>query len=220
MRPNKTSLIRWSVYSIVPGLAIINWIIFRRVVGLDYFDWYLTAGPFISGAAALTGQIFDEIDDPGLTSANPGIYYGACLGIVGFTITLLGEQLEHGGEDVSKMTREYPWKSLQQAGDFFAFVAVILGVVGVLLVWLFVIAPVNYFATLLSGAPSRFLSDSTNVGQLITDNPSMRRYVGYTGLEITDSSGESNPEIAFVGKPFAATQSLTSVLLVASGTVI
>ncbi|WP_172328077.1 hypothetical protein [Mangrovicoccus sp. HB161399] len=113
--------------------------------GQSYAQWYLASGALISLGLAAIGWAWPGWEaNAGLISANPREFCGAALQVAGLPLRVMGTHLRsrNRGGPVGPLDRllMIPWALL--------FAAAVLG-------WLMVIAPAQYFAFLVTGAPSR-----------------------------------------------------------------
>jgi len=144
------------IYSLV-GLIIllillfINQWIFNNWFNISYFDWYLQEGALIGAATAGVSMVWGDIrEHTGLISANPWNYLGSYLQLVGLPIFVFGTHLKRNEGKTPP------------ASIFDVFVTIIFGLFlcAILLIWLVVAVPLQYFVYLICGAPGRLTSNS------------------------------------------------------------
>lgn len=118
------------------------WFGFREA-GRDYLAFWLGSGPLIGLATIAIGFAWGGVDrNAGLVSADPAVYAGAAMQLAGLPLFVFGGHLRAKGAAVSAWDR---------------LVILPLGLIylGAMLGWLLLVAPAQYFAFLVFGAPSR-----------------------------------------------------------------
>ena len=114
-----------------------------RAAGRDYLAFWLGAGPLIGLATVAIGFAWGGVDrNAGLVSADPAIYAGSAMQLAGLPLFVFGGHLRSKSPQISAWDR---------------LIVLPLGLVylGAMLGWLLMIAPAQYFAFLVFGAPSR-----------------------------------------------------------------
>lgn len=133
------------------ALLFINQWIFNRWLSINYFEWYLQEGILIGVATAGVSMVWGDMrEHTGLISANPWNYLGSYLQLAGLPIFVFGTHLKRNkGEAPS-------------ASIFDTFITMIFAIVlcAILLIWLVVAVPLQYFVYLICGAPGRLTSNS------------------------------------------------------------
>lgn len=132
-------------------LAIDHWI-FVTWFNTTHLKWYLATGASINLVSSIVSMAWGDMEEKltGLISSHPFDYMGTCLQLVGLPIYLLGTHMQ------SNKGESRPPAIL----DRILTVPLVLVLVGVLVIWLVVIAPPQYFVNLICGAPARILSQS------------------------------------------------------------
>jgi len=143
-------------------LVLINWWVFREWLGLDYFQWYLDKGAVIGLGAAAVSMVWGKMrEHTGLISANPLDYIGSYMQLVGLPFLVLGTHLVSGPDWRKAYLRTGKFITLiPKLWDNLIAALLVLFMGGVLLLWLLVVAPQQYFIFLICGAPARFFSDT------------------------------------------------------------
>jgi hypothetical protein len=192
------------VSTIMVVLILLNWYLFQQLLGLNYFMWYVEIGIFISifmGVFALTWK--DPHLTEGLSSLNPREYTATCALLVATYMTALSEHFYSIEDRKEESIVIYSWDLL---------ITVIWGIVlsvG-LMVWVFVIAPLNYLVTIISGAPARqYLRGATGVAVI------RKMKDDSLSLDYGSSKEKINTEyiVSLISNPFATTQALTVLVL-------
>lgn len=138
------ALTRWGALALLAGLVALSWFGFRAA-GHDYWAFWLKSGPVIGLATAAFGWAWGGLDrNPGLVSADPLDYAGAAAQVAGLPLIVFGGHMRRGSHDRPVHARD----TLLSLPLAVLFAIAILG-------WLVLIAPAQYFAFLVFGAPSR-----------------------------------------------------------------
>jgi hypothetical protein len=143
-----TERTRYSLLALagIAALIALNHWAFARWAGTGYVAWYVANGAQIGFLSSLIGLAWGSLDrNPALVSANPGEYVVAALYVVGLPMGALGNMI--GKSEDERGPAEGTDRLL---GALIGF-ALALG----LLVWLVVIAPLQYVAFLVCGARAR-----------------------------------------------------------------
>jgi hypothetical protein len=127
------------VLLVLAGLVAAADVVFAQL-GHHYFSWYLAQGGLISVTVSAIAFATDLDQDPYRVSAHPARYIGAWMRVPGETFTKLAQ--------------------LVRSDDAAGLDAIITGLIGLCLIplwigWLIVIAPIQYFLTVVAGAPAR-----------------------------------------------------------------
>ena len=137
-------LVRGGAFLLLAGLVAGAWVAFGAA-GQDYWAFWLRSGPLIGLATAAFGWAWGGLDrNPGLVSADPLDYAGAALQVAGMPLVAFGGHMRRDSHD-----RPIPVRDLILVVPL----AIVLAVA--VLAWLLLIAPAQYFAFLVAGAPSR-----------------------------------------------------------------
>lgn len=169
-------------------LVAANYLVFR-IFDRNYFRWYLDHGAELALALSLVAIAVDLDRDPYLVAADPGKYSGGWFAIVGETVLSL--------RDVVENHRVGILDTLSTVLYWLAFMAVSL-------CWMALVAPLQYFITLVTGAPAR--------GAVV----SRRMWVKRSGNTISLCTGpaEKMPmgaeEIGLARRPVTVTSSITA----------
>lgn len=196
-------------YSALPVLIGLNWFLFRYVGNRNYFLWYLDNGALIGLATGLLGLFWALEKRAELISVSPVEYFGTCLQVTGGFLFSLGTYYRTP-EAKSAEPTEGVRKIAADLWDTFASLCVVPLIVAVVLLWVAVVAPLNYLVTLINGAPAR---------RSLRHGP--RRLVAIergNQVEIGElAAGAPLPgdaiEVSFAAKPFAATQAVNALVL-------
>lgn len=141
--------LRLGALALLAGLVAAAWLAFSAT-GADYQAFWLKSGPVIGLATGAFGWAWGKMDrNAGLISANPVIYCGAAMQVAGLPLIAFGGHLRR-----SNHLRDLSTRDLLLTVPMAVLLA--LAVIG----WLILIAPAQYFAFLIFGAPSRIALSS------------------------------------------------------------
>ncbi len=190
----------------IPLLIAANWLAFHAFSDTGYLEWYLKAGPVLSLSAGFLGLIWEDLAARnGLISANPAQYFGACLQLAGAFFFSVGTF--HRAP-----ARAHPEQraGFRRQWDDVMTMLLTIPIVGIVMLWVIVVAPLNYAVTLVTGAPAR----------RALSVPGRRAVAEEEGawLTVRDEAGDAGRagaaiDISFVRKPFAVTQAMTALVL-------
>lgn len=203
-----------------------NWLAFRYLADQNYFIWYLKNGALIGILVSFIGLIWEEADyRKELLSAHPGEYLHGCFALLAIFYWSVAIHLEKNPQSEGSASENDLTPRFSFPFDRLISVIVVL-VMGVFaLAWLVIVAPLNYFITILSGAIARqelqgkcpraiAFQDVIDM-QLVKPAPKPI-FVGKTVLASTLSK-EKLPDniidISLALKPFAVTQAITAFIL-------
>jgi hypothetical protein len=123
--------------------------VFQRAFQLTHWRWYLENGveiAFVAAAVALVWNDFFE-SNAALISAEPAVYLAAHFHLIGVCVATLGVQLQ------SEPGKPRPIPLYEVLFGL----PLVLALAGVLVGWLLVVVPAQYFVALICGAPARVM---------------------------------------------------------------
>ena len=136
---------------ILVALSFINNWIFTTWFSTTYLKWYLANGALIGLVSTIASLAWGEMNKhAGLISAHPFGYIGACLQLVGLPIYTMGMHLKSPQNQTETLS----------LFDRLVTIPFMFILVGVVMIWLVVIVPLQYFLFLICGAPARAFSHS------------------------------------------------------------
>ncbi|HEY0005021.1 MAG TPA: hypothetical protein VGB17_09445 [Pyrinomonadaceae bacterium] len=195
--------------ALMAALIALNYWLFRYLFKTSYLRFYLRQGYLVSLALTILTLIIELDRNSDLISAHPFRYVAACLNLIKVPLQVVlrreaGQAASHEGEAQSS-----PWDTLlylarsmmnildQFFSGFFAIFFIL-----VVSIWLWFVAPLQYFVYLICGAPARIMDKPHKVAAHATDEV----------LHL-----EALPEIDYFTKPVRMTSALaTAALWVAS----
>ena len=150
MRMNR---IFFSALGLLIMLALLagNYWIFQTAFSVYYLEWYLKNGALFGIATTACSLVWGNMrEHAGLISANPWNYLGSYLQLIGLPIYTFGTHLK---SDDQKTVQRPLFDSLMT-------VILFTSICAVLLLWLIVVVPLQYFVYLIVGAPGRLMRNS------------------------------------------------------------
>ena len=142
MRGLRGFIIGWVI---VFMLAAFNHWLFTTWFGITYLDWYLKNGALIGLVTAGVALTWGDMNKhTGLISAHPLVYLGACLQLVGIPLFVMGTHLRSNPDN----------RKPRSLFDALVTVLLVLIPTVVMLVWLVVVAPLQFFVYLICGGPA------------------------------------------------------------------
>lgn len=182
------------VLAAIVALVAVNYAAFR-FFDRDYFRWYLDHGAQLALGLSLVSLAVDLDRDPTLVEAHPGKYTAGWLAVLGVTFTYLGDDLTLN----------------RTVGVFDSLVIMLfdLAFLALACCWLAVVAPLQYFITLVTGAPAR--------GALISRRMWVERRAETTAIckGPAEQLPEAAEEIGLAARPVTVTSSVTAGVLFA-----
>jgi len=175
----------------IVALVAANYVVFR-LFDRNYFRWYLDHGAVLALALSLVALAIDLDRDPTIIAADPSGYAAGWIAVPGETFLYLSEVVGNRAVGV-----------LDTLFTFLYGVAFL----AVACCWIAVVAPLQYFITLATGAPAR--------GALA----SRRMWVKRTGKVVSLSIGpaeklpEGAEEVGLAGRPVTVTSTITAGVL-------
>jgi hypothetical protein len=137
--------------AILLALLVVDQWVFSTWFKTTHLNWYLANGALIGLVSSITSMAWGDMNKHmGLISPHPFDYIGACLQLAGLPIYTLGTHLRNN------KTGHKP----QALFDFILTILFLLGLVGMVIIWMVVVVPLQYFLYLVCGAPARILSQS------------------------------------------------------------
>jgi hypothetical protein len=181
---------------LLAGLVAVDYGLFR-LFDRNYFDWYLTHGSLIALVVAVIAVAVELDQRPNLISAHPAFYLGGWLEIPGVTLLSFSDLVRGVDPDPN-------------AGPLDGLITGLVGIVfGVLWFgWLVVIAPLQYFVTLVTGAPARRAVASRKRTWL-----ERRADTTVIGTGPIKQMPDGSQEIGLARRPVSVTSTLTAALL-------
>ena len=132
-------------------LLAVDQSLFQAWFGIDHLRWYVSMGASIGVVTSVASLAWGDLErHPGLVSAHPMDYLGSCMQLVGLPIHAMGTHMRRTGSEPRAGT----------TFDALLAIPLVLLLVAVLVAWLVVIAPPQYFVHLVCGAPARLFATS------------------------------------------------------------
>lgn len=186
---------------IVSALAVLDHFIFMRWFHTTHVTWYLKNGATIGLVTTLASMAWGDLNkNTRLISSHPLKYFRANLQLVGLPIFVMGTHLRSKKDhSVSRSL----WDTL-------VTLPLVLIFVSFMVLWLVVVAPLQYFVYLVCGAPARLLgqSDQRTIATMHDGNLE----VGQVGKNDIVPAGWWDASIS--AKPVAITNLFTTLFFV------
>jgi hypothetical protein len=204
---NKESTRWFSATLILLALVGLNFLLFRIIGGVNYFLWYLKNGALISIAVSFVALIWEGLKwREDLLSSHPREYLRGCAGLGANFFSSIAAHLTPG----KKTSNSRTYSTVAMLWDNVIGLLLIILMMVFAICWLLVIAPLNYFITLITGSVERqALHGSPAHAIEITEG----KNIILTSLPATAELPGNAVNISLTRKPFAITQALTALLL-------
>lgn len=189
-------------FLLILGLAALNQRFFELYIDTTYLTWYLRNAAIIGVVTAIASMTWADMKGmTGLISANPWTYMTACTHVIGLPMLVLGTHMRtnEGGRRRS-------------AFDSLMTIPLVLILVAVMLSWLIVVVPLQYFVYLICGAPARLFAQSTR--RTIARMEKGKLEFAEIGKEDKVPDGWWDASIA--GKPVTSTNLFASMIFLVS----
>lgn len=210
---NRESTGWFSATLILLALVGLNFFLFRIIGGVNYFLWYLKNGALISIAVsfvALTWEGLKSRED--LLSSHPREYLRGCAAVGAIYYSSIEAHLTPGKETGGSRT----YSTVAVLWDTVIGLLLIVLLMALGLGWLLVVAPLNYFITLITGSVERqALQRSPARAIVVTED----KKETLTSQSAADELPDNAVNVSLARKPFAITQALTALLLWSSNLV-
>jgi hypothetical protein len=140
----------------IAAAVAVDYVAFRFLFDTNFFRWYVSGGPLIATVLVGVSKAFDFDQEPERIESDPNLYAGAWLQTHGIAMMLM-----------SAIIKERAAKPL----DALASMLVGIGFALAAFAYLAVVCPIQYFVTLLTGAPARVALRSTSAFRVTVTNP-------------------------------------------------
>jgi hypothetical protein len=174
-----------------------------QLLDVNYFRWYVANGSWIALVVGGVAVAVDLERVPGLISVYPATFLAGCFELIGESVLSL--DVEQNPRSGPRAVRAGPIDWI--FGALFAIASVVVYVV-----WLIVIAPLQYFGNIVAGAPARLAVTSPWRSWV-------RRQEGVTvvGRSLAEKMPEGAEETGLARRPVALTSTITAGLLFVIG---
>ncbi len=212
---NKPSRTIWVFSILALGVLLLvialDWLAFQYLAHENYFVWYVKNGAVIGILVSFIALIWEGLSFRNdLLSAQPLYYLRGCMALLSAFYWSLAAHLEKTPRPQAKSSDTYLVPEFAFPLDR-ALSAVILLVVAVFgLAWLVVVAPLNYFVTLLTGVVAR--QELARSGERAIAVQAESGY-GFASIPWDQKMPDKAVDISLAAKPFAVTQAITALVL-------
>lgn len=151
---------------IVSLISLTEWLSLRLGYEKDYIEFYLSNGSLIGLITAVVVISWGDLNkNLGLISTNPYVYLKTCCRVVSLPIVVMADGAKEISEKWDIITKGYKLGAVSfPLGDLWLFWDMLIGtflmvlIILCLLVWLVLVAPLQYFVFPVSGAVSRLFA--------------------------------------------------------------
>jgi hypothetical protein len=178
-------------FAAIAALVVADYLVFR-LLGGNYFRWYLDHGALLALGLSLVALAVDLDRDPTLIAAHPGSYAAGWFAVVGETSDYLVELIQS--------------RAVGALDSIFTVIGVVV-LAALAVAWIAVVAPLQYFVTLVTGALARSAAVSR------------RMWVKRSGKTIelykvpADNVPEGMEEVGLAARPVTVTSTITAGVL-------
>jgi hypothetical protein len=183
---------------LIIGLVAINELLFRWIGHISYIEWFIKNGSQIGIVGALVTLVWDINKHTGLISASPSQYVGSYFQLLGMTYISLGRQM------VSKNRQ-----GDEKISFFDTLIVIIINFILAVMyfIWMFVIAPFQYFVILILGVPARvFLKSDAKIIAKFDDTK-----LNYEELPKEKGMPKGWMDVSYSNKPVTFTNALITL---------
>jgi hypothetical protein len=202
------------------GLVALDEAVFRLLLDRSYLRWFLENGVYVGLAFAIVTLAWGDLNRlTGLISAHPLEYALACAAVV--EVSFHGVTAMHRPPEPGEDRRLTGWDGFGGRpiglgwldNVLSALFAVVMWILG--FGWLLVFAPLQYFVTLLAGAPARQAVASPGRAWFRASGTDMHVYQVRAdgGDDPADEVPDDAVESGFTAKPVTFTSVLSTGLL-------
>ncbi len=194
-------------------LIALNWLAFRFIAHENYFLWYVKDGALIGVLVSFVALIWEGLSQRNdLLSAQPLYYLQGCFALMAAFYYSVAAQLAPTsvGTRPGKDAFQIPVPEFAfPLDDVLAFVIfLVLFILG--LAWLLIIAPMNYFVTLLTGVIARRQLAQKGCRAIAVQSGDT---TSFESRPWNETLSDKAIDISLAAKPFAVTQAITALVL-------
>lgn len=149
-------------FAIIFSLVAFNQWMFTTWFKITYLDWYLSNGALISLAVTVISLSVEDMNkQTGLISAHPWTYVSSYMRLVGLTFIAMSGHIKGTKKEKPIATSLYlsPFEaviySIFKLLEVLIASALEVAVMALVMAWLVVVGPLQYFVFLICGAPAR-----------------------------------------------------------------
>ncbi|MDO8715830.1 MAG: hypothetical protein Q7J73_03360 [Dehalococcoidales bacterium] len=188
-------------FAILILMVLLNQWLFRILFHTTYWDWYVKNGTIIGFATSLLATTWGDINkNTDLISSHPLRYLAACSWLVALPFYSLGTHLRRSDDPAR----------LRAPLDIFLTFPFVLIIMALLLIWVIVVTPLQYFIYLVCGAPARlYLQSEWRPVARVSKNRSM----AVEEIPATERIPKGWWDASLFAKPVSATALMSSIFL-------
>ena len=218
------------------GVLIINWFVFQYAFHQNYLIWYITNGTLIGIIVGFVASVWEGLESrTELLSAHPGWYIHGCIGLMAAFFASISAvsardpdyiKRQKDKEDVNArlkfdiVTATFRYKEWERDEDLkakfdffidtFISLALIIAMAILAFAWLIVVAPLNYFITIFTGAVARMQLTGQYQRAIVIQSDGR---LSVDAIPRKDELPEHAVDVSIAAKPFAITQAITALVL-------
>lgn len=205
----KASYRRWLPLMIFVAMIGLNFWLFRRIGGVNYFVWYLKNGALIGIAISFLALTWEGLKSRKyLLSSHPGEYLAGCATLCAVFYTSVATFLDGPLRKIPTNDSE-PRAVLSSWDDLIGNLMTLLMMVATL-GWLLVVAPLNYFITLITGSLARQELRGSVLRAVVKGG---EKSEAVTSQPAAAEIPTNAVDVSLTRNPFAITQALTAMVL-------
>jgi hypothetical protein len=199
-------------------IAINQWLSLYFGFKTSYLKYYLDNGSLIGLITAVVVISWGDLNkNVGLISPEPHTYLSACFRVIRLPASVLSNEIDEFNEKWAIVTKGYRYGVVGfKLGDLWMFWDIIIGplfllpIIAGLVIWLFLVAPLQYFTFIFAGAPARSLglfATKIDIAQLKDNELKIKR------IEKNEIIPEGWWDASFSQKPIVVTALISSLIL-------
>ena len=193
------------------GIIIINWFVFQYVFHQNYLIWYITNGTLIGIIVSFVASIWEGLDSrTKLLSAHPGWYIQGCFGLIAAFFASLAASWERDPDYEENESTEDLNAKFNFRLDWILEIVLKLVMSILTFAWLIIVAPLNYFITILTGSIARTQLLGKYKRAIIIEREDR---LTIDSISRKDNLPEQAVDVSIAAKPFAITQAITALVL-------
>ena len=213
MNKPSRSILGFTILAVIIFVLMIgaNWLAFRYFANENYFVWYIKNGTLIGIIVSFIALIWEGLSFRNdLLSAHPLYYLRGCFALLSAYYTSLAAHFEKNPESSDKNNKSSAVPEFRFPLDGILSFVVILIMFIFGLAWLVIVAPLNYFITILTGVIAR-----QELGEICSRAIAVPIGNGYELRTIPRNQNlpDKAIDISLAAKPFAITQAITALVL-------
>lgn len=195
----------------IVSLIGLNFWLFRIIGGVNYFTWYLKNGAFVGIAISFLALTWEGLKRRKyLLSSHPGKYIVGCATLCAVFFNSVKTFLDGPLQKIPTSDSE-PRAELSSWDDLIGNLMTLLMMV-VTVGWVLVLAPLNYFITLITGSVARQEMRGSSLRAIVKIEENDKDDT-VTSQPASAEIPANAVDVSLTRNPFAITQALTALIL-------